>query len=424
MFGNQNSNSGNEEPTNDKKEPRGVKKDLQFQGNFSAHNATHSLMSLKKRLKTSSKNKDSKRNQKEWLGKIDQPNPIYIETFAQEFYSSICDPYRRRQPKTRIGEHPYNNSLILLTEKINFTPLSKIPKNEFQENILNKKISGLGYAGVMALYFGESDRHNDNIGIHQGYVVGIDQGSHGLKDSENYQPSATTLGELPYLSIDSSYQPSNYFHLYQRTFRNEKGSYVSPEMATNPVIIQEKNSTLMRLIINPDSLIKKFTEAYPISVKKKKAYFNWFTNRNKKFRHAALQIEEFRNYVLSGKNKKLNKYIKQLKSFKTTHSQNFLTSEDEKIIHELKDNFEKLQANALLIQEILDNKNNLEKLKILIAENRQKLVEMGWAPLYIAAEKNHPAIITACLDEKPEFDKNILSSRTLFNLLRKAGIAK
>jgi ankyrin repeat protein len=69
----------------------------------------------------------------------------------------------------------------------------------------------------------------------------------------------------------------------------------------------------------------------------------------------------------------------------------------------------------------LDNKNNPQILKTLISKNRQILEEMGWIPLYIAAEKNHLSIINACLDEKPLFNKCVLSGRTPIQLAAKAG---
>jgi ankyrin repeat protein len=411
-------------------ERKGVKNNLVFQRDFSASNSSHSLMVIKKGIKPAPKKEffqiflgESKRNHKEWLGKLDNVDSIYIETITQEFHALICDPNRDYQPKTRIAKHPSEESLILLSEKKDFTPLSKMNKEYFQESVRNGKFTGVGNASVMAFYFAESDRHLDNIGINKkNNIICIDQGSHGLKANIHYEPSAKTLSELPYLGMDSSYQPNNYFQLYNQSSRDEKNSFVTKQMATDPAIQREKNITLMKLITNPDLLINKFMDSYPVDPKKNEFFCQWFSNRNKKFKHAALQMEEFRNYLLTGEaNKELEKYIKQLQTFTTDKHNTLLATDDKKIIAALRESFTNLKTTAKLINEIIKNENNSIKVKAIIKENREMLQDIGWVPLYIAAEKNHPTILKACLDEKPDFDTVIVSARTPIQLASQAG---
>jgi ankyrin repeat protein len=347
-----------------------------------------------------------------WIAKVSLSNTGIIgsteETTSQEADRSMRGKY---QPKTRLAVNLKKEIYVISEEIKNLTHLSDIETDAFQKDIMSGKIRGLGSATVSTIGLGDHDRHTKNVVITENFVTNLDQGELGFGD---YELSAAVLRQLPFLPNNGLSQPYNWYGLNIRGKRNEEKSYVTQEMSNHPSIIHEKYNTLMRFLVRPDFLITRFVKSY--TVKYSNTIAQKYINRNKQLRHAALQIHNFREYLLSNNSKKeLKEYISELKEFKTI-GKNFLFKDKKQDELFIKEEYDYLREASRIINEILSYKNNPIKLTKILLKHQLFLNELDWIPLYIAAEENHVNLIQACLDAKPMINPKTASTVTVLEL--------
>lgn len=170
------------------------------------------LISLGRKIPKKVKVAGSTRDEKVYIIKRLKQSEDSLEEFLREVLAQEFDRLIRGgpQPKTRIAR--YKDQWILISEKLDITPLRKLNNVGFTIAVLVKKIIGLGSASIVSVFISDTDRHTSNIaivdytdknGIKRTYVVNIDQ-AHSFKDlaENNLSLSAELIEQLPFIAAD------------------------------------------------------------------------------------------------------------------------------------------------------------------------------------------------------------------------------
>ena len=258
-----------------------------------------------------------------------------IEVLTQEWFRLIIPG----QPKTRMsvedGCDIYISSELITHKKITKSIQAEINSGEY---------FGLGLILVCAIVLGEIDLNPQNllIGPH-GQLIKID-GDAGfgtlILDYENRLP--ITSSDLDRLLHVMNYHPANWLDNFIKMQDEDGEDYYEPNRAPpayrmlpqdfdlDEKLLRERNFGLLRQLILPDEWVKVFVSHYVADLNEQEKLYNVLIQRRESARAAILQRANFREFLLNDKTWKLVEedtayYLDYLSSFKTVHSQLFVS---------------------------------------------------------------------------------------------------
>lgn len=344
-----------------------------------------------------------KKNQNNWYLKHLGENltEAFIETIAQEFFRLIL-PYH---PKTRIAiKEGTKNYYVLSKEILNFDAnFFLAPENN--KRIIDKDVTGLAAAQVLALLLNEIDFKPCNVGVADKKVIKIDGGLcfarlnsnlNALFKGKNMDITQTDIEALPALI---HYEPSNWLNLIKwnpKEKQAQKNLPTAEDRTINkmPNFKHELYKTILRVILLSDNLIRFFTQSYTpdgISHDYTNRISNTLIARKHQLAQAAYQIPAFNDYRLShSADEETLAYLEQLKKFKPIGS-SFLVADfnkkfnsnsnsnsnlEETIIEKHRySTIKEISKEFVLYETRLNDPLSIESLLLLCAEDRQCIIK-------------------------------------------------
>lgn len=285
----------------------------------------------------------SKQYKNIWYMKDTDPsygNPLY-EVIAQEFFRLFItgqpktrfilgfDEYRRTRESTISKEVP---GFISLNDLIN--GVNGNQKINVKQKIKEGQYYGLGEVLVLSLLMNEYDLNSQNIGVNNlGQIIKIDGGycfkelDEGKKEGEFYKKMPITTQDLQLLPFIQDYPAYNWLDIIKHLNR-EISNTVDSKLSDNPLFREEVNKALLRVVVTPPSLLKKFTfDCVPACLREEKdAKYHNQTNhcseevcdRQSQMIDAALNLDSFKEYLLNdAAHKEYGTWSAHLKEFKT-----------------------------------------------------------------------------------------------------------
>ena len=273
-----------------------------------------------------------------YMKKIKNNNAAIRELVGQEFFRLLIPNH----PKTRITNDGASPSYVLSKEVPSFQTLDEIPQTIVKEHIQNHVYKGLGDVLVVSLLLNEIDLKFGNLGIDdQDHFIKIDGDwcfarlTEQFK-SHNFIINEKGLRDLPFLF--ESYAFNWLDIILADTLKTSK--IFDKDFSKDLYFRAEVNSTILRILILPDDLIKAFINSY-ITGEDAANIYNEITQRKSALKEAALANKDFKEYVKSDPAKEtFINYRNYLQNFKTT-SKNHLVIDNLK--NRLEQKFESLR---------------------------------------------------------------------------------
>lgn len=262
------------------------------------------------------------------------------ELIGQEFARFILPS----QPKTRLAVNENGEYFILSKEVPEFRSFyEKEPAfSTTKEKLENRTYFGLGEVLIVALVITEADLRTANIGVNdKGQVVKIDgdncfAGLDPFYAGRSFIITEEILRNLPF--IDKSQ--------YQGEWLDPCISdVVSKELGSTPSFRHEIDSTILKIILLPESLIREFVLAYNLESSRSEALIGELLTRQQALQFAALTNESFLNYLVSDQiDEDLSTQIQYWSTFTTTGKNIVFSQEHE---NEIFNNRRVLQSQTL-----------------------------------------------------------------------------
>lgn len=322
-----------------------------------------------------------------YLKDADSKQRAQSEVIVQELFRLFIPD----QPKTRLvisrngkfyvasKEIPEHKDLL---KEANYTDQEKIAWNNA---LRNGTITGIGGLTLFARLFHELDLKNGNVKINYGkklIKLDGDWGFARLRDGSISPITAQTIADLPLLGAnDNSWNwlGCKYMGVYTAT------PILDPDLSTNPRIRAEINYALLKALVMPDQLIKNFIAHYINEPSDAKPIYDEFIDRRNQLRVAAMQNQDFLNYLKSDQAApELGEYINYLKTFTTTGKNTLFQtmSEPEK---QILLQFQELQLTASQNENL--TKKDLAEISKADADLLQKRDEQTTQTLHVSSPK-------------------------------------
>ncbi|HVY53217.1 MAG TPA: hypothetical protein VHA13_01715, partial [Gammaproteobacteria bacterium] len=249
----------------------------------------------------------------------DKPSAV-LEVTAQEFFRL----FDASHPKTR----------LLIDEKNNYYTASKsIPgaqklprdggepdsiKKDFNENIKNGVYKGLGTITLLSLFFYEVDLKNGNIVLnHQNQFIKFD-GDWCLAPLSRWTCRPIAETQIASLPAPINYNPHNWLG-YTIEGTHKPYPLLETDISNNAYFRHEVNSTMLKIILMPQSIFEKFIDVYAADHLMTSAIKNFIIERHIQLKQAAMQNQSFQDYLSSPEAElEVEEYLKYARSFNTT----------------------------------------------------------------------------------------------------------
>lgn len=209
----------------------------------------------------------------------------------------------------------YNGAEIkdgIASKKIDFLSLIKIDIKHFIDRVIKDEIEGLGVITTFGLLFRIDDlKFHGNIGLSQNrYVVVVDGEVNDFETvADNRKISSLDIALLPYVM---GYEFYNWLNMYVREDLDEEDESFYLEgvesifeipkdekIPCTPRILNERNRTILNFSVLPQEFIRLFIRCYARSREIENVIFEKYIKYFSAVTNAALENEDFCNYVLS-----------------------------------------------------------------------------------------------------------------------------
>jgi hypothetical protein len=263
-----------------------------------------------------------------WFSKeMENPQTAYLEVLAQEFFRLIIPG----QPETRIARNEALNTYYILSAEVpGFKNLPKYKQTMFSRG----PYKGLGRIMMVCVFVHEIDLKNGNIGLNfQNEVIKIDGDwcFVSIRDPkkcslEQSKISENLIKNLPYIP---DFYAFNWLDIKEEGVSQASSNFVNHSLSYSPIFRGEINQAMLRILLLPDSYIKKFVDAYIPVGSNADRFINFLINRRSELQIAALQNESFVNYIASGEAaEEAVKHLAHMKAF-TANGSHTVISEAE-----------------------------------------------------------------------------------------------
>lgn len=254
-----------------------------------------------------------------WICKeINNPVIARMEVLVQELFRLIIP----HQPETRLGCYEPHNTYYIFSEEVK--GYRNLPKNQ-AILFTTETYTGLGEATFCAFFFQESDLKNGNIGLNeQNRVIKIDGDwcfssfrmlffiPSNVPLPFNISPEA--IQSLPYPHKD--FYTNNWLDA-RANGRDTDSLILKPFISTSPQFRAEVNRAMLKICLLPDSLIETFISFFMPAGSQR--YIDLVKTRRETLKNTALQIQSFRDYLVSSAAKQdATAAIEHICSFKSS----------------------------------------------------------------------------------------------------------
>ncbi len=232
-----------------------------------------------------------------WFRKeIINPVEARIEGLAQEFFRLIIP----NQPRTCVAKNPALGTYYTLSEEIPGYRL--LPEGE-QRNFTSGKYHGLGQIMLLAAFLQDIDLKNSNVCLnYNDQVLKID--GDWCFASVQYPMSYKneTMPLTPEL-IDKLPYPHNFYtHNWLDIImveRRKPSNYIvdAVQLSTAPRFRTEINQAMLKILLTPDSYMRKFVDAFIPVGTTADTYIDFLHERREQLKACALQNASFQAYI-------------------------------------------------------------------------------------------------------------------------------
>lgn len=297
-----------------------------------------------------------------------------VEVIAQEFYRLI----KPDQPKTRLVIDDDGNIFVVSKKIKNARSLLEEVSADHLTAIVNKyspAFSGLGTISLVNLVVNQDDAKLGNIFFDEEngkfYEIDGDQClMQVLKPNATLEGMDITASDINMLPFITDYKPGNWFDIFTHnantntTTHNFFGDIPAPNIVplfergfqNNVAYRKEINEAMLKILMLPEELIKKFVHSYVRDTWKVGSIANKaievFTDRiHTQLHTAALQSKSFQQYMQSEEAVMYReKSIQELLKFKSISKTFLLAGNETNFISGMNTKFNKLrvETNRLL----------------------------------------------------------------------------
>nr|HAT8712692.1 hypothetical protein [Legionella jordanis] len=298
---------------------------------------------------------------KVWFNKeMKSPDTARLELLAQEFFRLIIPS----QPETRIAHHPLYGTFYILSEEV--PGYRDLPTNE-QDKFTQGIYTLLGFIMIVGVFVQEIDLKNGNIGLNdRDQVIKIDGDWSfvSIKDPDSYgsEPKEITPELLKSLPFPVGFYAFNWLDIRTEEISHSSSRIVDANLANSPHFRQEMNQGMLRILLLPDSYLKKFVDAYIPYGSSADRFYDYLSERREELRKSAMQDQSFKDYLVTQQAKNdAREHLLHMKGFVANGNHAIVKAND---YFALDQDFDRLK-NLLIPPQMEINEEEIGAIKII-----------------------------------------------------------